>query len=457
MMQRGFPKKLTYILLSFVFSIGINMYNTYLFNKQHYNLGLPIFAAALYEVTQLSLAAFLVMIIEWRSGPGVIGSFRLLPSRYFLRFILPCGFAAGLNVALSNCSLQYISLSFYTMVKSCAPIFVLIFAFILGLETPNATLFGIIALMGVGIVLTVWGAFSFNLLGFALVFGAAIISGLRWTLTQLIIESKIKNEDPDEAADEDELSSSGPLNTMLFLSPVIGGCLLILSGIFEGPRTILASVFFSSPSSSAISFGVCLFGGLQSFTLMLLEYKVVQETSVLTFSVSGIVKELLIIGLSVWLFGDRIQAINMMGASITIVGLCFYNLYKIKGHKAGRGLSCDGSRRKRLAGTTIKNVFVSLPTSELPGWMVGEMNATDGSTETDEHSWFYAPRPSPTCRQSRSGRHSEMASPVKDVRCALASLVGGSLKSTRASSPVPIHKSVLAFDPIDSPIELSKV
>lgn len=452
--QSGILKKLAYILLSFVCSIGINLYNTYLFSKQRYNLGLPMFAAAWYELTQLVLASIFIMIIEWRTGPGVVGSFKLLPRRYFMRFILPCGFAAGLNIALSNCSLKYISLSFYTMVKSCAPIFVLIFAFMMGLEKPNFTLFGIIAFIGVGIVFTVWGAFNFNMFGFALVFGATIVSGLRWTLTQFIIESKAQPEDLEE---EEEMNSSGPLKTLLFLAPVIAASLLILSFVFEGPAVIWSSAFFSSFSSSATSFGVCLFGGLQTFTLMLLEYKVVQETSVLTFSVSGIIKELVIIGLSTLIFGDRIHLINMVGVAITIVGLCFYNLYKIKILMASTGHDDDEPRRKRLAGTTIKNVFASLPTSEPPGWMIGEIDTAAKAGDFNEPSWFYAPHPSPKALRLRSDRHSVFESPFKDSRNVFLGRPGGSLKSNCDSSPASIRKSALAHGSLESPIELNKV
>lgn len=446
-----------YIGLSFVFSAAINLYNTYLFSRERYNLGLPLFAAAIYDWTQLALGVLLVFLTEYRSGPGVCGSFRMLSRRQFVRFVLPCGVAAALNVGLSNSSLRYVSLSFYTMVKSCAPVFVLLFAFAFRLEQPNATLLQIILLIGVGVVLTVWDAFSFSLWGFLLVFGATVMSGFRWTLTQLIIESGT-SEDIDE---ETELAGSGPLRTMLFLAPVIGSTLFILSMLVEGPRTVAHSVFFASWDSGLRSFGVCLVGGLQAFILILLEYKVVQETSVLTFSLSGIIKELLTIGLSVWIFGDRIKPINMVGATISIAGLLCYNLYRIQ---SKRTKSCathqEEMRRRRRTEAAMQNIFIALPTTE-PAWMLDHYLIESGESlmmggrEEAHHLCFLAPKPSPVehVPRSRDGRHSsygeETISGPRPVEAP-----GGSLRSSRNGSPTRKLGHGATSHAVASPIEL---
>ena len=48
--------------------------------------------------------------------------------------MVPNGVSTGLDIGLSNYSLMLITLSFYTMCKSATPVFLLIFAFIWGLE-----------------------------------------------------------------------------------------------------------------------------------------------------------------------------------------------------------------------------------------------------------------------------------------------------------------------------------
>ncbi len=48
--------------------------------------------------------------------------------------VVPNGVSTGLDIGLSNSSLMLITLSFYTMCKSSTPVFLLLFAFLWGIE-----------------------------------------------------------------------------------------------------------------------------------------------------------------------------------------------------------------------------------------------------------------------------------------------------------------------------------
>jgi drug/metabolite transporter (DMT)-like permease len=60
-----------------------------------------------------------------------------LPIEKFDTTTTICAITTGLEIGLSTSSLKYVTLTFYTMVKSGAPIFVLLFAFITGIEKPS--------------------------------------------------------------------------------------------------------------------------------------------------------------------------------------------------------------------------------------------------------------------------------------------------------------------------------
>ena len=47
---------------------------------------------------------------------------------------MPNGITTGLDIGFSNMSLVFINLSFYTMCKATSPVFLLLFAFIWGIE-----------------------------------------------------------------------------------------------------------------------------------------------------------------------------------------------------------------------------------------------------------------------------------------------------------------------------------
>lgn len=144
---------------------------------------------------------------------------------------------------------MYVTLSFYTMVKSSTPIWVLLFSFIFGFEKPRVRLVAIIGLMVVGVILTVEGETKFDMVGFLLVLVAAVVSGLRWNLTQFLLQ-------------EDRLGMDNPIATLYHLSPIMFVIMLLLSLIFENPiDQFKESEHFDSIFHVMESFGLMSIGG----------------------------------------------------------------------------------------------------------------------------------------------------------------------------------------------------
>lgn len=130
-----------------------------------------------------------------------------MTKRFYLTRITPCGLATGLDIGLGNMSLKFITLAFYTMCKSSSLAFVLIFAFIFHLEKPTLKLVSIITIMTAGVVMMVFGEVKFVWQGFALVMTASMLSGLRWSLTQLLL---LRNP-----------ATGNPFSSIFFLAPVM--------------------------------------------------------------------------------------------------------------------------------------------------------------------------------------------------------------------------------------------
>mgnify|MGYP001081629699 CR=1 FL=1 len=325
-----------YILLYYGLSVSLSVFNTRLLGRTQMNFPFPIFAALFYDVIQF-LMAFSIMSTSSPMGP--FEAFKKIGRKKFFKVILPCAIAAGLDLALSNSSLKYVSLSFYTMVKSSSPMFILIFAFIFGLERASVTLVSIITVIGMGTLLTVYNPTSFDLLGFCLVFSAAIMSGIRWALTQLIIDIQ---DDEDKSRNAD-----GPLSAILFLTPPIGVTLAVICGSFEGFKVIFSKVFLQASIFQTLL--ICTFGGIMTFSLILTEYKVVESTSVVTLSISSIVKEIIMIFVSVVYFKDKLLPINYLGLVISIGGIIGYNYHKI---------------RRKSSKKDISQMYLAIPTTE---------------------------------------------------------------------------------------------
>jgi len=236
--------------------------------------------------------------------------------------VLPNGCITGMDIGFSNKSLVYITMSFYTMCKSTTPIFLLAFAFIWRLEKPSWSLAGVVVVISAGLLLLVKGEAEFHLLGFTLVMSAACLSGLRFTLTQVLLHG---NKGESHA-----LPLGGALEVLEILTPVMSVATLLLSLGWEKLWVVLpGSIYFNSPEHCLLSLGIVFFGAIIAFLMVWTEYQVIKETSALTFMVAGTCKEVLTVLAAVVVFGDKFGPINGVGLIVVILGVVLFNCYKL--------------------------------------------------------------------------------------------------------------------------------
>lgn len=156
---------------------------------------------------------------------------------------------------------------------------------------------------------------------------ATVLSGLRWSLTQILL-------------DKEDMGMNNPLATNLFLSPLMAISLFFASLASEGIHDLSSSPFFESFHSALSILTVIAFGGVIAFFMMTLEFQLISYTSVVTFSIAGIVKEILTIGVSHLIFNDRFTGTAPWGLAISLIGICGYNYLRINAmfllHKSRR-------------------------------------------------------------------------------------------------------------------------
>ncbi|KAL1924649.1 uncharacterized protein VTP21DRAFT_4303 [Calcarisporiella thermophila] len=300
-----------WILGWYGFATCLSLYNKWMFSAQHYNFQYPLFVTSTHMLVQFTF-----------SGLTLLSLPRLKPKRRpkgkdYLTKVLPCGVATSLDIGLSNSSLKTITLSFYTMCKSSSLAFVLLFAFLFKLERPRWSLVGIILIISLGVLLMVMDETEFVLVGFIEVMVAALLGGLRWSLTQILLE-------------RESLGMNNPIASIFFLTPVMAVVLAVTAGFVEGYDKIFLSVFFVTPSEALRTVGVILVGGCLAFMMVLAEFFLIQRTSVVTLSVCGIFKEVATIFISSLVYGDKLTPVNILGLCITLVGIALYNWLKLR-------------------------------------------------------------------------------------------------------------------------------
>jgi solute carrier family 35 protein C2 len=236
--------------------------------------------------------------------------------------IVPNGVATGLDIGLSNTSLAFVSLSFYTMLKSTTPLFLLLFAILMGIERMSWRLAGVVSVISLGLFLLVEGETEFNLAGFFMVISASALAGLRWAITQVLLQG-----------DAHSASRGGAIEIIEALSPVMGITLLVTSLCVEKPWRLAGTPFFSSWAHSSIVFGVALADALIALCMVYAEFTLIANTSALTFMVAGTFKEVVTIGAAVLFLGEEFTPINGLGLLTLICGVSLYNYFKYQKYK----------------------------------------------------------------------------------------------------------------------------
>ncbi|KAJ2909423.1 hypothetical protein GGI21_001897 [Coemansia aciculifera] len=301
----------TYVLLWYIFSGTLSVYNKWLFGASERDFPFPLFVSAVHMAVQYALATTVLWLY-----PSLRPSQSPTLDMYLTR-VVPCGVASALDIGLSNISLRTITLTFYTMCKSSNLGFVLLFAFIFGLERPRVALIAIVVVISVGVVLMAAGEVDFVLSGFLEAIISSAMSGLRWSLTQILLL-------------QSRFGMNNPFATMSRLTPVMGVCMLAFSLILEDPFTEM-SKNKNLDTAHGIAFIVfmMILGGFLAFSMVLAEFFLIARTSVITLSIAGMLKEVMMFGVAHLVFGDTMTAINFCGLLVALFGIGMYNWLKI--------------------------------------------------------------------------------------------------------------------------------
>src|ERR1700760_2045115 len=203
------------------------------------------------------------------------------------------------------------------MCKSSVLGFVLLFAFLFRLEKPSWKLGAVIATMSVGVFLMVEGETEFKLKGFLLVMTAAASSGLRWSLTQILL---IRHP-----------ATSNPFSSIFFLAPIMFVTLFIIALPVEGFGDMFQAFNkMGNQHGFIVAPLILLFPGCLAFCMTASEFALLQRTSVVTLSIAGIFKEVVTISAAGIVFHDPLTPINISGLFVTIGAIAAYNYIKIR-------------------------------------------------------------------------------------------------------------------------------
>ncbi|GMF52373.1 unnamed protein product [Phytophthora fragariaefolia] len=219
---------------------------------------------------------------------------------------------------LSNLSLFYITVTFYTIVKSGGNVWNLLFSICLGHQRPSWPLFGVIVLISSGIGLASYGSAQFVLYGFVLVLAASVIGTLRWVLTQSLLQAMEDSNGPPQ---------NKVLAVVYYVSPASAVGLLPIA-LFSEASDYATSRFLLDSQLLLMSLVFIFISGCLAFVLIFVEIMLVKKTSALSLGIAGSFKDVTQVLLAVFIFGDQLIGINVFGLVVATCGMLFYTFIK---------------------------------------------------------------------------------------------------------------------------------
>ncbi|XP_004964827.1 probable sugar phosphate/phosphate translocator At1g06470 [Setaria italica] len=307
-----------YILVWYAFSTCLTLYNKTLLGDKLGKFPAPLLMNTVHFALQAGLSKLIIFFQPMGPDSGVEMGWK----DYFMR-VVPTALGTALDINLSNASLVFISVTFATMCKSAAPIFLLLFAFAFRLENPSIKLLGIIFVISIGVLMTVAKETEFDFWGFIFVTLAAVMSGFRWSMTQILLQ-------------KDAYGLKNPITLMSHVTPVMAIATMILSLLLDPWSDFQKNSYFDNPWHVMRSCLLMLIGGSLAFFMVLTEYILISATSAITVTIAGVVKEAVTILVAVFYFHDEFTWLKGVGLFTIMVGVSLFNWYRYDKFKRGQ-------------------------------------------------------------------------------------------------------------------------
>ncbi|KAJ9533779.1 hypothetical protein QJQ45_026863 [Haematococcus lacustris] len=238
------------------------------------------------------------------------------------RCILPIGLLFAITLWTGNAAYLYLSVSFIQMLKASMPMVVYVVGVMFATE--KFTLFtGLnMIVVGTGIGIASYGEILFVWVGVILQAASICTESVRLTLVQILLQSRgIK---------------MNPISSLYHIAP----CCFVFLAL---PFTYIELPKMMRDPTLRVNVPLLLVSASGAFALNMAVFLLIGKTSALTMNVAGVVKDWLLILLSVVLYGSPVTTTQLMGYGLAFAGVCVYNYQKIQSMKQQNSKVVDTS------------------------------------------------------------------------------------------------------------------
>lgn len=301
-----------YIAVWISLSSSVIVFNKYILSKDKLNFQFPIFLTTwhlVFATVMTQILARFTTILDSRKKVPMTG-------RVYLRAIVPIGIFFSMSLICGNQAYLYLSVAFIQMLKATMPVAVLLTTWGLGVHPPNMKTLGNVSFIVIGVVIASFGEIQFVLTGFLWQAGGILFEAIRLTMVERLLSGGEFKMDP--------------LVSLYYYAPACA--------------VMNALVFLFTEFNTIAMDDINRVGGLTllsnasvAFLLNVSVVFLIGKTSSLVLTLSGVLKDILLVFASMIIFQDPVSLLQAFGYSIALGGLVYYKLgaEKLKEYLAG--------------------------------------------------------------------------------------------------------------------------
>lgn len=288
-----------YIATWITLSSSTIVFNKYILDTAKFQF--PIFLTTWHLIFATIMTQFLARfttILDSRKKVPMTG-------RVYLRAIVPIGLFFSASLICGNQAYLYLSVAFIQMLKATTPVAVLLATWGLGVSPVNLKTLGNVSFIVIGVVIASLGEIKFVMVGFLFQVAGIVFEAVRLVMVQRLLSGSDFKMDP--------------LVSLYYYAPacaVINGCVLLIT---ELPRMTMVDI-------DRVGLITLVANASVAFLLNVSVVFLIGKTSSLVLTLSGVLKDILLVFASMFLFKDPVSLLQAFGYSIALGGLIYYKL-----------------------------------------------------------------------------------------------------------------------------------
>ncbi|USW55200.1 Putative sugar phosphate transporter domain-containing protein [Septoria linicola] len=288
-----------YIALWIALSGSVILFNKWVLHtaKFEFPLFLTTWHMAFATVVTQGLAKFTTVLDSRHKVP--------MNRETYTRAILPIGLFFSFSLICGNVAYMYLSVSFIQMLKASNAIATLLATWAFGISPPDMKKLVNVSAIMVGVIIASYGEIQFVMIGFLIQMAGIVFEAVRLVMVQRILSA------PEFKMD--------PLVSLYYYAPACA----VINGVFtlfiELPKMGMSDIYGVGVITLILNAAVAF--GLNVSVVFL-----IGKTSAVVLTLSGVLKDILLVVASMVIFHDPVAPLQFFGYSIALGGLVWYKL-----------------------------------------------------------------------------------------------------------------------------------